>query len=475
VRPDEERAGHNRDKFDLLTHKAKKAWCCLGKSGTIRMTKDVFISFSTHDKIIAEKLCAVFEQLGLDCWIAPRNIPPGADFDVAILDGIDQCQAFLLVLSSDANDSPYVKNEVNRAFSRGKPMLTFRIEDIMPVKSLEFYLARHQWTDGFLPPLEDRIARVASALLELLGRSAKQEDVAKPVPANSAEPTTAPVSLPATASCAEFEMARPLVAIVEDERDTATLLSETCQNFFGTKPVIFFEGRPAIPWARKHLPDVIVLDILLPDTDGFSICETLKMERATNTIYVLVESALSGQTDQLRGFERGANMYLTKPFTLVDFKGGLDEAMVWQQQIKRFGRKGRIRFSLADQPSYTKELNAFRSALFIHTHLPDRDVKVLTHTIREMAVSALERSYSSLKRSDMGVCTRASGPEEQEDLVVDYFIAPQTLTMVVRTPLLGFGQSGFAPNAQTSDLKSIDEITFDEVGREVRLIKHLPQ
>lgn len=134
------------------------------------MTKDVFISYSTHDKAIADKLSMILEELGLDCWIAPRDIPPGAEFDVAILDGIDQCQAMVLILTPEANVSVFVKNEVNRAFSRGKAILTFRPEDIKPAKALEFYLARHQWTDGFPPPVEERIARMAGALLELVGR-----------------------------------------------------------------------------------------------------------------------------------------------------------------------------------------------------------------------------------------------------------------------------------------------------------------
>lgn len=141
------------------------------------VAKDVFISYSTRDKAIAGKLCMILEELGLDCWIGPRDIAPGAEFDVAILDGIDQCQAMVVVLSVEANISVFVKNEVNRAFSRGKPIFTFRVEDIKPAKALEFYLARHQWTDGFPPPVEERIARIARALLELLGKPSAEPSI----------------------------------------------------------------------------------------------------------------------------------------------------------------------------------------------------------------------------------------------------------------------------------------------------------
>lgn len=135
------------------------------------MAKDVFISYSNHNRALADKLCMTFEEVGLNCWIAPRDIPAGAEFEVAILDGIDQCQAIVVVLTPEANASVYVKAEINRAFSQGKPILTFRAEDIKPAKALEFYLARMQWTDGFPPPVEERVARLGRALLELLGRT----------------------------------------------------------------------------------------------------------------------------------------------------------------------------------------------------------------------------------------------------------------------------------------------------------------
>ena len=138
------------------------------------MPKDVFVSYSSQNKADAEKLCTLFEENGVDCWIAPRDILPGADFDVAILDGIDQCQAMVLILTRDANTSVFVRNEVNRAFSQGKPIITIRMEDIKPGRHLELYLARYQWTDGFPPPVEERITTMARAVLQLLGRRTQQ-------------------------------------------------------------------------------------------------------------------------------------------------------------------------------------------------------------------------------------------------------------------------------------------------------------
>jgi hypothetical protein len=72
----------------------------------------------------------------------------------------------VLLLSSSANESPFVKTEVNYAFGHRKAVYTLRIENVEPSKALRLYLARHQWTDGFpLPPDKAKIAQMAVSLL----------------------------------------------------------------------------------------------------------------------------------------------------------------------------------------------------------------------------------------------------------------------------------------------------------------------
>jgi hypothetical protein len=134
------------------------------------MQKDVFVSYSTPDRALANSICGALEHRGIACWIAPRDVPPGAVFDEAILDAIETSAAMVLVLSNNANQSPFVKNEVNRAFANGRTIFTFRIEDVPPGRGLEFYLARHHWTDGFPPPLDEPLERLSRAILALLGR-----------------------------------------------------------------------------------------------------------------------------------------------------------------------------------------------------------------------------------------------------------------------------------------------------------------
>jgi eukaryotic-like serine/threonine-protein kinase len=127
----------------------------------------IFISYATGDQAVASEVCALLEAQGHACWIAPRDVVAGKVWDEAILDAIESASGFLLILSSAANASPFVKNEVNRAFSLGKPILTFRVEEVLPGRSLELYLARHHWTDGFKGRIEEGVAELSRSLAAL--------------------------------------------------------------------------------------------------------------------------------------------------------------------------------------------------------------------------------------------------------------------------------------------------------------------
>ena len=132
----------------------------------------LFISYASDDQAVALEVCAQLEAQGVRCWIAPRDVAPGAQWDEAIVDAITSSGAFLLMLTTAANASPYVKNEVNHAFAASKPIFTFRVEDVQPSKSIGFYLARHHWTDGFAKPLDQTVPQLAAAVTALLGAAA---------------------------------------------------------------------------------------------------------------------------------------------------------------------------------------------------------------------------------------------------------------------------------------------------------------
>jgi hypothetical protein len=128
------------------------------------MARDVFVSYSQPDFTCAMELVGRLEQEGIDCWIAPRDIAPSADWAAEIIDAISNSRAMVLVFSGSSNDSPQVRREVERAVHKQVSILPFRIENVLPSKSLEYFLSSQHWMDAFPPPREPHYARLCAYL-----------------------------------------------------------------------------------------------------------------------------------------------------------------------------------------------------------------------------------------------------------------------------------------------------------------------
>jgi len=145
------------------------------------MAHDVFISYSSKDKPTTDATCAVLESKGIRCWMAPRDITPGADWGETIVDAIHSSRALVLVFSAHANLSPQIKREVERAVNRGIAIIPLRIENVMPAKSLEYFLSTPHWLDAFTPPLETHLNYLADVIRHILDGKAAPEPP-KPAP-----------------------------------------------------------------------------------------------------------------------------------------------------------------------------------------------------------------------------------------------------------------------------------------------------
>ena len=88
----------------------------------------VFISYASHDADMAQKVCLALEAAGFRCWIAPRDVKAGAQYADAIVGAINDAHAIVLVLSGSAVASSHVAREVERAASKHKPIVAFRID-----------------------------------------------------------------------------------------------------------------------------------------------------------------------------------------------------------------------------------------------------------------------------------------------------------------------------------------------------------
>jgi hypothetical protein len=132
------------------------------------MAHHTFISYSTHDKHIADEMCTVLESQNISCWIAPRDILPGADWGGAIIDAITTSRVMVLLLSANSNKSSQVLREVERAVNKGVIVIPFRIEDITLSKSLEYHLSVTHWMDALTTPMDQYFQRLAERIRQIL-------------------------------------------------------------------------------------------------------------------------------------------------------------------------------------------------------------------------------------------------------------------------------------------------------------------
>jgi hypothetical protein len=165
--------------------------------------RPVFVSYSQPDREAAFGIVARLESAAIDCWIAPRDVTPAADWAAEIVEAIAAARVMVLVFSTSTNDSPQVRREVERAVHRRVTVLPFRIADVLPSRSLEYFLSSQHWLDAFPPPLEPHYARLVDYLQALL-RAQPSAAGASAVSATYAAPTGA--AAPATGTTGTLPM-----------------------------------------------------------------------------------------------------------------------------------------------------------------------------------------------------------------------------------------------------------------------------
>src|SRR5215469_15617261 len=134
------------------------------------MAHDVFVSYATADRATAFSVVAGLESRGMRCWIAPRDITAGSEYGEEIVEAVKACRILVVIFSAQANSSPHVRREVERAVSARRAIVPFRIENVMPTGAMEYALGNTHWLDAFTRPLDSHIAALASTAQRMLGR-----------------------------------------------------------------------------------------------------------------------------------------------------------------------------------------------------------------------------------------------------------------------------------------------------------------
>ena len=149
-------------------------------------SKTAFISYATKDQDAARSIKDTLEQCGVSCWIAPDDIAPSKDYAEEIIRGIQTSKVVILLLSEHANNSTFVKKEIERAVSKNKPVFPIRLVDVQPSPALEFFISSSQWIDAWPTPSGPKIELLAKSIQRLCGeqtyQAAKQTQPLVPEP-----------------------------------------------------------------------------------------------------------------------------------------------------------------------------------------------------------------------------------------------------------------------------------------------------
>ena len=109
----------------------------------------VFISYATADRTEALKVCEAIERRGTKCWISMRDVPPGANYQEAIVQSLRTARAVALVFSDAANTSNEIKKELSLASRYQVPVIALRLKDVEPSDAFAYELSTRQWINAF--------------------------------------------------------------------------------------------------------------------------------------------------------------------------------------------------------------------------------------------------------------------------------------------------------------------------------------
>jgi len=109
------------------------------------------------------------------------------------------------------------------------------------------------------------------------------------------------------------DLSKMRIMVVDDVKANIDILIETLANDY--KVSVAMDGESALEDIKTNLPDLILLDIVMPDINGYEVCQRLKRDPATKNVPIIFVTSKSDESDETKGLELGAIDYITKPFS----------------------------------------------------------------------------------------------------------------------------------------------------------------
>ena len=270
--------------------------------------------------------------------------------------------------------------------------------------------------------------------------------------------------------------------IVEDHPDQAEMVAKLLK-LRDFEPFVASDGETGLDLAHKIVPDVVLLDLMLPDINGFDVCRRLRSDPATMLTPVVMLTALSDQENRLQGFRVGANAYVTKPYGIDELFGAINAARAWRQEMERSNLHGEIHVELDSEINLLNDLNDFLLHLGRVAPLENDQVMHLRQAVMEMAHNAIE--WGNRHQSDrlvtilyrvyddrVEIVVRDQGPGFDRKNLPHAAAADDPFTHLDVRDQLGLRAGGFGLMICKG---MVDELRYNDVGNEVTLTKRFRQ
>lgn len=144
-----------------------------------------------------------------------------------------------------------------------------------------------------------------------------------------------------------MDMAKRKILIVDDEENIVELIKMNLESS-GYEAIGAYTGMEAITKTNSILPDLILLDLMLPDIDGLQICQMLRKNEKTKDIPIIMITAKSEESDKVEGLSIGADDYVTKPFGIRELEARINTV------LRRTERKNIINDTVYNNPYIVK-------------------------------------------------------------------------------------------------------------------------
>jgi len=183
---------------------------------------------------------------------------------------------------------------------------------------------------------------------------------------------------------------RPILLIVEDKRDLRNYITQSLGSGFLFHDAL--NGRDGLEKAVKHIPDLIISDIMMPEMDGIEMCKRLKTDQATSHIPIIILTARGDMDSKVEGLETGADDYLVKPFDAKELKARVRNLIEQRRKLRELYRKEMILGEDFKDMKPPDEQFLTRVTEEVYKHIPEAN-----YSVRELG-EALGMSRSQIYR-----------------------------------------------------------------------------